>query len=425
MLLYDAVIFDLDGTLSDSWLGIVNCVKYALEKMDWPVPDAKTLDRFIGSPLIYSFTEYCGMTNEEAVTATKFYRERYVPVGWAENTVYPGVRGLLKALKDDGAYLAVATGKPESTSIKILKEFGLFQYFDAVAGPDDGYRNVEKDELIARVLPRDRRAVMIGDTAGDILGAKAMHIDSVAIMSGFGDKTAIAAAPTYSVKDIAELTALLCPDRRATRGYFISVEGIDGCGKTTQQKLLIEKLKQAGYSLRVTREPGGCPISEAVRSLVLAKKDNGMADMTEALLFAAARSQHVREVIAPALQNGDIVLCDRFVDSSIAYQGGGRQLGEALVKQINAPAVGDCLPDATIFLRLPVEVAMRRRARGQLDRIEQQSAAFFERTADAYEALCKEYPDRYIALDATQPPDAIAQQAYHALRDRMIAGGVA
>ena len=119
----------------------------------------------------------------------------------------------------------------------------------------------------------------------------------------------------------------------------------------------VEKaLRDRGYTVRRSREPGGCPISEKIRTLLLDVADTGMDDITEAMLYAAARAQHVRQVvILPALQEGDVVLCDRFVDSSVAFQGGGRELGVALIEQINAPAIEGCLPDATIYLRLDHE----------------------------------------------------------------------
>ena len=171
MLKYDAVIFDLDGTLTDSRPGIFACTEYALKKLGFPVPPEATLQRFLGPPLAESYMKYCGMTEEQAAYATEIYRERYIPIGWKENSVYPRIRALLAALKERGAYLAVATGKPEHTSVDILRYFGLLEYFDAVAGPTPGDMHADKGSLIRRVLPEGRRAVMIGDIAGDVKGA--------------------------------------------------------------------------------------------------------------------------------------------------------------------------------------------------------------------------------------------------------------
>ena len=137
MLQYDAVIFDLDGTLTNSERGIVASVRYALEKMNRPVPDADTLRKFIGPPLSESFRIYCGMNDMETEEAVRVYRERYLPIGWAENAVYPGIRALLKALKNQGASVYVATGKPQTPSERILRHFELMQYIDGVAGPTD------------------------------------------------------------------------------------------------------------------------------------------------------------------------------------------------------------------------------------------------------------------------------------------------
>ena len=156
MLTYDAVIFDLDGTLTDSRPGIFACAEYALKKMGLPVPDEATLQRFLGPPLAESFMKYCGMTEDQAVGATALYRERYIPIGWKENSVYPRIRALLAALKERGAYLAVATGKPEHISMEVLRYFDLLQYFDAVAGPAPGEMHADKGTLIRRVLPEGK-----------------------------------------------------------------------------------------------------------------------------------------------------------------------------------------------------------------------------------------------------------------------------
>lgn len=425
-MLYNAVIFDLDGTLTDSQPGIFASTRYALEKMNRPVPPESTLRRFLGPPLADSFMRYCGMKEEEATYATQLYRERYIPIGWKENTVFPYIRTLLSALKEQGVYLAVATGKPEHTSIEILRYFRLLPYFDAVAGPTPGDLHADKGDLIKRVLPEGKKAVMIGDTAGDIKGAQDVGIDSVAVLYGYGENDEVLAAkPTHAVETPEALARLLCPDMPEKKGYFITLEGVDGSGKTTQADALQALLTQFGYTVHRTREPGGCPIAEEIRKIVLAKEDGGMCAETEALLFAAARAQHVRQVILPAVKEGKIVLCDRFVDSSIVYQGGARGLSRDWIKEINKVALEEGVPDVTMYLRMDHSAALSRRlAVSDPDRIEQMGESFLARTEEAYEALLQENPQRYLPVNAAQTPEKVTEEAFELLLSRLIEGGV-
>ena len=420
-LLYDAVIFDLDGTLTDSQPGIFACTQYALEKMGLPIPPQDTLRRFLGPPLADSFIRYCGMTEAQAALATNLYRERYVPIGWRENRVYPRIRALLHGLRQRGVYLAVATGKPQHTSEDILRYFGLLPYFDAVSGPTDRDLHADKGHLIRRVLPEGKKAVMVGDIAGDIRGAQDCGIDSVAALYGYGDdQEIIAQGPTHLARTTQELCDILCPDLDAPRGAFVTLEGVDGCGKSTQAAAIAVLLQDFGYAVRRTREPGGCPIAEEVRKIVLAKEDNGMTAETEALLFAAARAQHLHDVILPAVQRGEIVLCDRFVDSSLAYQGAARGLGMDWVKAINRPAFEEGAPDVTLYLRMDHEAALKRRfSASQPDRIEQAGDSFH-----AYEQLYRENPDRFIEVSADQPQDQVTEAAFSALLRRLTDRGV-
>lgn len=420
------VVFDLDGTLTDSQLGICRSVEYALGKMGLPCPEGGTLRRFLGPPLAESFMRYCGMGEEEAARATELYRDRYNTVGWKENEVYPLIRPLLAALKERGAYLAVATGKPEHTSVEILRYFGLLPYFDAVCGPTSRDLHADKAELIRRALPGKSRAVMAGDTAGDVQGARDCGIDSVAALYGYGaDEEVLAAGPTHAAADTQALCAVLCPDMPLRRGCFVTLEGVDGCGKSTQAAALSERLKQFGYAVRRTREPGGCPIAEEIRKIVLAKEDGGMCPETEALLFAAARAQHVKDVILPAVHRGEVVLCDRFVDSSLVYQGMARGLEESWVKEINRSAYREGAPDITLYLRMGHAAAMARRlAASDPDRIEQAGDSFHARTEEAYERLYRENPERFIAVDAAQPPEQVTDEAFSKLFARMTERGV-
>ena len=422
MLTYDAVIFDLDGTLTDSQPGIFGCARYALEKMGLPVPPESVLRRFLGPPLAESFMNYCGMTEEQATCATALYRERYIPIGWKENRVYPRIRALLSELKKRGAYLAVATGKPEHTSIEILRYFGLLPYFDAVAGPAPQDLHADKGALIGRVLPKGRRAVMIGDTAGDVKGAKDAGIDSVAALYGYGAREeTLAQAPTHALETPQALCELLCPGMPPPKGWFLALEGVDGCGKSTQAKALAERLEQFGYAVRRTREPGGCPIAESIRGMLLTKEDGGMCAETEALLFAAARAQHVKEVILPAVERGEIVLCDRFVDSSLVYQGIARGLGLNWIRDINRAAYRHGALGAVLYLRMRQEDAMARRlSASQPDRIEQAGHSFHALTEAGFEQLVRENPDRYLTVNAAQEAERVTEEAFQALFARLL-----
>ena len=183
------------------------------------------------------------------------------------------------------------------------------------------------------------------------------------------------------------------------KGYFISFEGVDGSGKSTQIKKLYEFFTAKGYEVVLTREPGGTDIGEKIREIILDKSNVDMAYMTEALMYAASRAQHVTEVIAPAVEAGKIVICDRFVDSSIAYQGCGRQRGDC-VEIINRCAVNGCMPDITFLMKVRPDVSSSRMKDRELDRIEMENMEFYKRVSKGYEKLEKEFPERIIGIDA-------------------------
>ncbi len=172
-------------------------------------------------------------------------------------------------------------------------------------------------------------------------------------------------------------------------GLFITFEGADGCGKSTQLRFLAEYLEQRGVDVVRTREPGGCPVAEKIRDIVLGV-GNEMDAVTEAMLYAAARAAHVRAVIKPALEAGRVVLCDRFIHSSLAYQGYGRELGIELVSQINAPAVDACMPDTTVFINITPEKAFERMNESKVhDRLESEDIAFHQRVYNGFTELSK------------------------------------
>lgn len=185
-------------------------------------------------------------------------------------------------------------------------------------------------------------------------------------------------------------------------GLFITFEGVDGCGKSTQMRFLSEYLGELGYDLLLTREPGGSEISEKIRHIVLDVENGEMTDRTEALLYAAARAQHVEQVIAPAMAAGKIVLCDRFIDSSLAYQGIGRGLGIEQIMEINRFAMGDIMPDKTFFLDFPPHLAFERMSKKRVhDRLETQDEAFYTGLYDGFVKLAGMFPRRILRINAS------------------------
>jgi dTMP kinase len=196
-----------------------------------------------------------------------------------------------------------------------------------------------------------------------------------------------------------------------TRGLFITFEGIEGCGKTTQIGLLADHLRDAGRSVVLTREPGGTPIAEAIRAILLDPAHDALSPTTELLLYAAARAQHVHQVIEPAVAAGSVVLCDRFADSTEAYQGGGRALSHKAIDILRDIATGGTVPDCTILLDLPAaEGLARTRNRGTLDRIEGEPIAFHERVRDSFLAIAAREPERVIVIDAAAPVETITEE---------------
>ncbi len=410
------VIFDLDGTLTQSEEGIWNSVKYAADKLGFPEPDAPTLRKFIGPPLGYSFREYMGMDETVADKAVETYRERYNVVGLFENRVFPGIRRLLRTLKREGWYIGIATGKPQQTSERVLAHFGLDKFVDKLCGPTADHR-ADKIDLIKNALPAGWDAAtddiwMVGDRKFDVEGAIGAGVKSIGVGYGYGSEEELrqAGCTAYcaTVQDVIER---LCPGATPPTGAFLSIEGLDGSGKGTQIRLLRDVIDRYGFELVQSREPGGCPISEKLREIILDKNNAEMDDVTEALLYAAARAQHVREVIRPAIAAGKVMLCDRFVDSSVAYQGGGRQLGVQHVLDINAPAVDGTLPLATVYLDIDHETSLKRRAAAtELDRLELAGDSFHARTEAGYRELIRRDPERFIVVDATRTPAEIGKE---------------
>ncbi len=193
------------------------------------------------------------------------------------------------------------------------------------------------------------------------------------------------------------------------RGLFITFEGPDGSGKTTQIERLKTFIQSKGYDAILTREPGGTAISEKLREIVLDRNNMEMDYMTEALIYAAARAQHVAQVIKPALEEGRTVICDRFMDSSIVYQGYGRKLGDC-VRIINEYAVRGCLPDITFLLKVDPEIGKGRIKADDQDRLELEKLDYHKAVFQAYEELERKYPERIIGIDAGRSIDEISRE---------------
>ena len=201
-------------------------------------------------------------------------------------------------------------------------------------------------------------------------------------------------------------------------GLFITFEGPDGAGKTTVSKAVVDKLKEDGYAVMYTREPGGSQIAEEIRNVILDPANTAMDARTEALLYAASRRQHLIEIVLPALEKGITVISDRFVDSSLAYQGAGREIGMDEVFAINQFAIENRMPDKTIFLNVSAETGLSRiGARTFLDRLDQEGLDFHKRVYDGYQTVIERYKERMIIIDAERSEAEVVQSSYAAVKE--------
>lgn len=203
----------------------------------------------------------------------------------------------------------------------------------------------------------------------------------------------------------------------SSKGVFITFEGPDGSGKTTQIRMLADLLKAQGYSVVLTREPGGTPIGDQIRQVLFDLGNTEMHPRTEILLFQASRAQHVEELIKPSLAEGKIILCDRYADSTLAYQGYGHQTDLEQLKMIVHYATGGLQPDLTILLDLDAEEGIRRRNHGgEWNRLDAYQLAFHQRVRQGFHQLAKEDPQRWVIIDAVQPPEVV----HAAVRDTVL-----
>jgi dTMP kinase len=212
---------------------------------------------------------------------------------------------------------------------------------------------------------------------------------------------------------------------------FITFEGIEGCGKTTQIRLLAEALQQSGKEVLLTREPGGCPIADKIRAILLDADNSEMTPKAELLLYAAARAQHIDQVIRPALARGSVVLCDRFTDATVAYQGSGRGLDQELIATLNETATDGCRPDLTVLIDCPVETGLERAlARIEAgsaadsthlreERFERESREFHQRVRSGYLSLAAASPERFIVIHGIKNIELIAADIFSAVRPRV------
>ena len=203
------------------------------------------------------------------------------------------------------------------------------------------------------------------------------------------------------------------------KGTFITFEGCEGVGKSHQIRYLVEYLQKNGVNYYLTREPGGSAVSEQIRSVILDGKNVSMTDECEALLYAASRVQLLKEVIKPKLDAGELVLCDRYVDSSLAYQGYARGLGVDFVEKINDYAIKNFMPDYTVFLNLPPELAFKRKGGADKgDRLELSGMEFHKKVYQGYLDLIKKYPERFIVIDASGEKQETHAKIISALKEK-------
>ena len=205
-----------------------------------------------------------------------------------------------------------------------------------------------------------------------------------------------------------------------TQGLFITVEGTEGVGKSTNMAFIEQWLKESGKELVITREPGGTDLGEKLRSVLLDAKEQSMCDDTELLLMFAARAQHLQEVILPALESGKWVLCDRFTDSTYAYQGGGRGIKNSRIAELEQWVQGDRRPDMTLILDLPIDIGLERAGkRSTPDRFELEKHDFFNKVRDAFLARAAANPERYAVIDASPAIEEV-QQSIQIVLEKMV-----
>ena len=208
--MYEAILFDLDGTLTDSGPGITKSVSYALEKMGRPCEDLEKLAVFVGPPLLDMFQSFAGFTEEEAREAIRYYRERFVPIGMFENSVYPGIEETLAALKKKGYRLAIASSKPEPYIHQILEYFGIKDYFEVIVGPPLGDKGITKADCIQEALrllgldTQKERVLMVGDTSYDVEGARQIGLSCLAVTYGYGKREDLEASKPLAMVDRPE-----------------------------------------------------------------------------------------------------------------------------------------------------------------------------------------------------------------------------
>ena len=203
---------------------------------------------------------------------------------------------------------------------------------------------------------------------------------------------------------------------------FITLEGPEGSGKTTAVEAAVQKLIEMGHQIVRTREPGGTPIAEQIRNVILDKANTAMDGRTEALLYAASRRQHLVEKVWPALKEGKIVICDRYLDASLAYQGGARGLGIDEVLNVNLFATEDTWPDLTLLFDIDPEVGLARinsNPDREVNRLDVENLAFHKKVSNSFLELAKRYPDRFVIIDASQPRDIVAKATLDAILARL------
>lgn len=411
---YDYILFDLDGTITNSFDGLKRSISYMMDKLGYEMPCDEEFRKFIGPPISESFETVLHINKEDRAEATKIYRAHFAKEGYKYFSLYSGIRQVFRSLKNAGLHIAVATSKPIEPAKKLLNYFGVSAYFDTINAPENDKIENSKEYAISKALQfHHNKALMVGDRHYDANGAKKFNLDFMGAAYGFGsEQELIDAGAKYIAKTPSDILKILNID--IEKGKFLSFEGIDGSGKSTQLNLLEDKLQRYGFDFVHTREPGGTEISEEIRNILLSCDNSEMHNRTEALLFAASRAQHVEEKIKPNLLLGKHVVCDRFVDSSIAYQGAGKNLGVDKVAAINDFAISGLYPDKTIFFDIPADKAIKRRENvGSLDRIEREKSDFFMRTVDAYSWIKENNKNRFVVINADEDIETIANKLFN------------